>query len=50
MTATFDAILIGAGDNGKTTAGCLARGGMNVCVVEGRYVVGGAAARARRAT
>jgi phytoene dehydrogenase-like protein len=41
--SSFDAIVIGAGHNGLTTAGYLARGGMNVCVLEARPVVGGAA-------
>ena len=40
---SFDAIVIGAGHNGLTTAGYLARGGMKVCVLEARPVVGGAA-------
>ena len=39
----FDAIVIGAGHNGLTTANYLARGGMRVCVLERRTVVGGAA-------
>lgn len=39
----FDAIVIGAGHNGLTTANYLARGGMRVCVLERRHVVGGAA-------
>lgn len=43
MTATFDAIVIGAGHNGLTTANYLARGGMRVCILERRHVVGGAA-------
>lgn len=40
---TFDAIVIGAGHNGLTTANYLARGGMRVCVLEQRDIVGGAA-------
>ncbi|WP_439108143.1 phytoene desaturase family protein [Congregibacter sp.] len=39
----YDAIVIGAGHNGLTTANYLARGGMRVCVLERRGVVGGAA-------
>ncbi len=39
----YDAIVIGAGHNGLTTANYLARGGMRVCVLERRPVVGGAA-------
>jgi phytoene dehydrogenase-like protein len=40
---TYDAIVIGAGHNGLTTANYLAAGGMSVCVLEQRHVVGGAA-------
>jgi phytoene dehydrogenase-like protein len=40
--ADYDAIVVGAGHNGLTTAGYLARAGMRVCVVERREVVGGA--------
>lgn len=39
---TFDAIVIGAGHNGLTTANYLAMGGLKVCVLEQRHVVGGA--------
>lgn len=39
----FDAIIVGAGHNGLTTAGYLARAGMRVCVLERRGVPGGAA-------
>ena len=39
----FDAVVIGAGHNGLTTANYLAKGGMRVCVLEQRPVVGGAA-------
>lgn len=38
-----DAIVIGAGHNGLTCAGYLARGGLKTIVVERRDVVGGAA-------
>ncbi len=40
---SYDAIVIGAGHNGLTTANYLVRGGMRVCVLEARHVVGGAA-------
>ncbi len=44
MTSTkFDVIVIGGGHNGLTTANYLALGGMSVCVLEKRHVVGGAA-------
>jgi len=39
---TFDVIVIGGGHNGLTTANYLAMGGMRVCVLERRHVVGGA--------
>jgi phytoene dehydrogenase-like protein len=39
----FDVIVIGAGHNGLTCAGYLARAGLKVKVVERRHVVGGAA-------
>jgi len=39
----FDAIVLGAGHNGLTTANYLAMGGMKVCVLEQRHIVGGAA-------
>jgi len=39
----FDAVVIGAGHNGLTCAGYLARAGLKVRVVERRGVVGGAA-------
>lgn len=39
----YDALIIGAGHNGLTTANYLAAGGMRVCVVERRHLVGGAA-------
>lgn len=42
-TPDYDAIVIGAGHNGLVCAGYLARGGMNVLVVERRPFVGGAA-------
>lgn len=40
---TFDIVIIGAGHNGLTCAGYLARAGLRVKVVERRGVVGGAA-------
>ena len=44
MTAgRYDAIVIGGGHNGLTAANYLAMGGMRVCVLEARGVVGGAA-------
>ena len=43
MPAKYDAIVIGAGHNGLTTAAYLARAGKNVLVLERRHVVGGAA-------
>ena len=39
----YDAVIIGAGHNGLTAANYLARAGMNVCVLEQRAVIGGAA-------
>ncbi len=41
--SAFDALVIGGGHNGLTTANYLAMGGMKVCVLERRHVVGGAA-------
>jgi len=40
---SYDAILIGGGHNGLTCAFYLARAGYNVCVLERRPIVGGAA-------
>ena len=42
----YDAIIIGAGNNGLTTANYLALAGLRVCVLEQRGVVGGAAVTA----
>jgi phytoene dehydrogenase-like protein len=43
MQPTYDAIVIGAGHNGLTTAAYLARAGKKVLVLERRHLVGGAA-------
>lgn len=44
MTETqYDVIIVGAGHNGLTTANYLALGGLRVCVLERRHIVGGAA-------
>jgi phytoene dehydrogenase-like protein len=42
-TAGFDAVIIGGGHNGLTCAAYLAAGGLAVCVLERRAVLGGAA-------
>ena len=42
MTQKYDAIIIGGGHNGLTTAAYLARAGKKVLVLERRYLVGGA--------
>jgi len=39
----YDAIIIGAGHNGLVAAGYLQKAGINVCVLERRPVIGGAA-------
>src|SRR6184192_3447876 len=39
----YDAIVIGGGHNGLTTAAYLARAGMSTLVLERRHVLGGAA-------
>lgn len=43
MQKTYDAIVIGGGHNGLTTAAYLARAGRKVLVLERRHVLGGAA-------
>jgi phytoene dehydrogenase-like protein len=43
MTEYYDAIVIGGGHNGLTTAAYLAKSGRKVLVLEQRYLVGGAA-------
>ena len=40
--SVYDLIIVGAGHNGLTTAGYLAREGLNVLVLERRNIVGGA--------
>ena len=44
MSQHYDAIVIGAGHNGLTSAAYLARAGKKVLVLEKRYTVGGASA------
>ncbi|MDG1995721.1 MAG: NAD(P)/FAD-dependent oxidoreductase [Emcibacteraceae bacterium] len=43
MSSNFDAIIIGGGHNGLTTANYLAMDGLKTCVLERRHLVGGAA-------
>ncbi len=40
--SSFDAIVVGGGHNGLTTAAYLARAGLSVCVLERREILGGA--------
>lgn len=44
MAKSYDAIIVGGGHNGLTSAAYLARAGKRVLVLEKRYVVGGASA------
>lgn len=44
MSARYDAIVVGGGHNGLTSAAYLARAGKRVLVLEKRYTVGGASA------
>jgi phytoene dehydrogenase-like protein len=43
LKSRYDAIIVGAGHNGLTAAGYLARAGLSVLVLERRGIVGGAA-------
>lgn len=43
MKPDYDVVIIGGGHNGLTTANYLAMGGLSVCVLERRHIVGGAA-------
>ncbi len=43
MASRYDAIIVGGGHNGLTTAAYLAKSGLRVCVLEKRHVLGGAA-------
>ncbi|HLN85649.1 MAG TPA: FAD-dependent oxidoreductase, partial [Candidatus Limnocylindrales bacterium] len=43
MRNQFDAIIIGGGHNGLTSAAYLAKAGKKVLVLEARHVLGGAA-------
>jgi len=43
MSRSYDAIIIGGGHNGLTTAGYLAKAGRSVLVLERRHILGGAA-------
>lgn len=43
LKSKYDAIVIGAGHNGLVSASYLQKAGLNVCVLERRHVIGGAA-------
>src|ERR1700675_2294983 len=43
MARRYDAVVIGGGHNGLTSAACLAKAGRKVLVLERRHVLGGAA-------
>ncbi|KAL5021047.1 hypothetical protein ScPMuIL_000202 [Solemya velum] len=43
LRTNYDAIIIGAGHNGLVTAAYLQKAGLQVCVLEKRYIIGGAA-------
>src|SRR5690349_14588020 len=43
MSNSYDAIIIGGGHNGLTTAAYLAKAGRKVLVLERRHILGGAA-------
>src|ERR1700761_6982581 len=40
--SSYDAIVVGGGHNGLTTAAYLAKAGQRVCVLERRHILGGA--------
>lgn len=43
LKTEYDAVVVGAGHNGLVTAAYLQKSGKNVCVLERRHVIGGAA-------
>jgi len=42
MSRSYDAIVVGGGHNGLTTAAYLAKAGRSVLVLERRHILGGA--------